>query len=540
MVIHGADIQTVVTFLTKVKGFKAIPRDDLVQLAHEVEYFHGVEGDYLIRKGDKGDSMHVIGVGRVRIPVRDETGHIKLSVTLEAGAIVGEMALLTGEPRAADVICDSKVTTYVFRREVLEKLLRAHPPLAQFLTEILAERMDEDRTLQKVGNYRLGRELGKGMTSVVYEATHNLLSRLVAAKMLSHSLVYDSGFLERFLQEARTIAELTHPNIVHVYDLEEAYGTRFIIMELVKGQSLDVVLSQRKKLEPLEAMVVLRQVASALAFAHERGIAHRDVKPANCILGNDHRVRLLDFGIAQRFGKDGETHATPGGTPAYIAPEVISGQASDGRADFYSLGAMAFKLVTGRAVFREKTVEKILDAHLTQPVPDPRELVPEIPDGLATFIVESLIKDPEKRLKTWDRVFHLLGPADDRPLPVGNFVANSEMETVLLSYPKSLKQKMLDVLRVLRELGVNLTTLSGAPALPLGEEYGHAAATPAAALSGPARPGASSAPAPSPGGPTAATEEEWDDSEATEVDLGLTNPLIRYPDGGTVKVAGKG
>ncbi len=502
MTLDASHVQTVSNFLATAKGFNAIPLQNILQLAQEVEILKFDPNDYLIRKGEQGDSMHVIATGRVRIPVIGEDGKLKLSVSLEAGGIVGEMALFTGEPRAADVICDTAVTTYSFRRETVERLLRQHPPLAQFLTEILVKRIEEDRTLQKVGNYRLGRELGKGMTSTVYQATHTTLNRLVAVKMLSHSLVYDEAFLERFLQEARLIAELNHPNIVHVYDLEKSYGTRFIIMEMVDGQSLDRTLVKMGKLTIDQVQAIVRQVASALAYAHARGIAHRDVKPANCIVGRDSTVKLLDFGISRKFGQDenepaGEKVAA-GGTPAYIAPEVIRGQDVDGRADIYSLGCMAYKLLTGRSVFQGGTVEEVLDSHLNRQPPDIRAARSDTPDHLVNFINRTLVKDPDERLSDWDKIFKMLGTAD-APLP-NEFGAPSDpnSESLLVTYPREISQEVYMILENLREVGLKCAPLDGgAPNLGL----------PAA-------------------GADDGADYEIEDDEATEVDLGLTNALV--------------
>ncbi|MBF0562195.1 MAG: protein kinase [Alphaproteobacteria bacterium] len=455
------NVRDVARFLSTVKGFKSLVGTDLERLAQNVDTQTLPAGSYLIHKDAEGDSMHVIQSGEVEIQVRDPDGSMKLTVLMTRGAIVGEFALLTGKKRTADVVCLTEVVTCVFRREMFLPVIRANPSLAQFLTEILMERIAEDRSLKKVGNYQLGRQLGRGATSTVYEATHSTLSRQAAAKMLSHSLVYDQAFLERFVQEALIIAELDHPNIVHVYDLEEAHGTRFIIMEMVNGRSLDAVLAERGKFTPDETIHIIGQIAAALSYAHSRGIIHGDIKPANCTLSPDGHLKLLDFGVSHRAGLG--KRADLCGTPAYIAPELIRGMEDDGRSDIYSLGAMAFKLVMGRNVFLSDSVDKVLAAHLTETPPDPLRLCPDMPLNLATFIRSSLIKDPDRRLTDWEQILNLLDvtPASAAPatLVSKSYQGKAGTEAVIVSYPASRRNDVTDVLAILTRLGATVLPL---------------------------------------------------------------------------------
>ena len=445
---------SIVEFLSLVKGFDVVSKKDLGSLVDQVtvnEYHHG---DFLMRKGEEGHTMHVIWKGRVRIPVIGPDGNLKLEVTLEAGSIIGEMALLTSEPRNADVVSAGETLTLAFQRDVIQPYLYDHPSLARFLTEVLAERIDEDQTLQKVGKYRLGRVLGAGATSKVYEGTHSTLSRLVAVKMLSHTLAYDRDFLKRFVEEADMIAGLAHPNIVQIYDLEEAYGTYFIILEIVSGRSLEQILQERPNLSPEEALGVLCRLGSALSHAHSKGIVHRDVKPGNCIVNEQGGVKLMDFGISRRHTSETEADATIEGSPAYIAPEVVSGKKMDGRVDIYSLGAMAFKLVTGRNVFPLDTVPEILKAHLTVPPPDPREFCRNLPDNLRSFILGALEKDPDKRLTDWNEILTLLD-ADRILSPVMDAKLAADTKTVILTYPEANAEKVEKAIQDLDRLGVS-------------------------------------------------------------------------------------
>ena len=286
-------------FLSTVKGFTGIDRDDLESLAERVQVQTFDPGQALMRAGEPGETMHIIQSGRLRVPIRDPDGVEKMVFHLGPGDLVGEMALLTGEPRSADVEAEEATTTLVIDRDTLQPLLAEYPSLAQFLSEILGRRLEEKGGVEQVGKYRLVGKLGEGTSGKVYEALHPTLNRTVALKMLSHSLVYHVKFRERFMEEARLMASLSHPNVVQVFDTEAAYATYFIVMEKLSGSDLATHLHQRGKLEPDEAAAILRQMAAALAYAHTMGFAHRDVKPANVALNARGAAKLMDFGLAR-------------------------------------------------------------------------------------------------------------------------------------------------------------------------------------------------------------------------------------------------
>jgi serine/threonine protein kinase len=397
-------------FLASVKGFAGIDAEDLKSIAGKTEIRTFAPGTHLIRKGGPGDSMHVIMNGRVGVPISDEVSGKKMVFHLEKGDLVGEMALLTGAPRRADVIAETEVTSVVIDGATLQPLLNEYPQLARFLTEILGRRLMEGIGIQTVGKYRLLGEIAQGATGRIYEALHPELNRVVAIKMLSHSLVYSTQFKERFLEEARTIASLTHPNIVQVYDTESAYATYFIIMEKLTSPDLSVIMKKRKVLGPAETAGILRQVAAALAYAHSRGFAHRDVKPANVAVDQSGHVKLMDFGLAMPIEKDahGKKSKTVDGTPHYIAPETAVGKPADGRVDIYALGVMAFEMVTGRLPFEAENPVDLLKAHVWNTPPDVREFCPDLPEGLAEFIRGAMVKDPDKRLSDYGRIQRML------------------------------------------------------------------------------------------------------------------------------------
>ncbi len=435
-----------VSFLSEVNGFSGIAPNELGKIAEQIEEREYAEGDYLIRKGDAGDSMHIIVTGKVAVPILDPQGDTKMVVHLGPKDLVGEMALLTGERRSADVIAEEAVTTLSLNRDTLQPLLRAHPPLARFLTEILGKRLEQSQ-ISQVGKYRLLGKLGEGATAKVYEGIHPALNRLVAIKMLSHSLLFDKTFQERFLQEARTIAGLTHPNVVQIFDTEAAYATYFIVMEKVDGTDLAKLLSVRKTLPAAECMDILRQVGAGLAYAHGEGIVHRDVKPANTAVGKSGDVKLMDFGIARPIpkGPTAERAKTVEGTPRYLAPEAAVGKAVDGRADIYSLGVMAYEMVTGRVPFYADTIRELLQMHVRKQPVDVSKLQPDIPDGLREFIMGALIKRPDERLSDWNYIQQLLG-GRKATAQVSTIRTDMVAELLSVSYPPDRTERVQEVM----------------------------------------------------------------------------------------------
>jgi eukaryotic-like serine/threonine-protein kinase len=397
-----------VDVLSTVPGFASMDRADLESLAGQVHTATWEAEEVLMRRGDLGDAMHIVVSGGLRVPVFDDRGRQRLVARLGPGDVVGEMALLTGDRRNADVIADTRTETVVVARKTMLPLLEENPQLSRFLTEILGQRLEQSGGIDRVGKYRVLDKLGEGATSKVYEALHPGLNRTVALKMLGHHMVYDKTFRDRFITEARTIAGLSHPNIVQIFDTEQAYATWFIVMEKIDGGDLEALLRDSGPTDPATTADILLQLSRGLRYAHSQGIVHRDVKPANTAIEDNGAVKLMDFGIARRIQRDGERSAVVEGTPRYLAPEAIRGDPVDGRADIYSLGVMAFEMLVGQAPFIAKTMDGILRMHLAVPPPDIKRLRPGLPDGLRTFVTGALVKDPAKRLSNWEQILSLL------------------------------------------------------------------------------------------------------------------------------------
>ncbi|GEM_PF-1169664 len=400
-----------VEFVSGLPGFRALDAADVGRLLTAAKKRRWADGSYIFKRGEPGDTLMILVQGRACVPLVDASGRVTTRRYFERGSVLGEIALLLEGERTADVIAEGEVRGLVLGRAQVQSLVRRYPPLAAFLTEILGERL-ERAGLNRVGKYTLLSTLGIGGSSRVYSALHPTLGRTVAIKMLNHAQVLEPGFREDFMKEARTIASLDHPNIVRVHDIEEEYATLFLVMEQVAGTTLSKMTSDAgRRLEPAEAVDVLRQLASALRYAHGHGVVHRDVKPENVAVDPSGRVKLMDFGLARRVapGENLEEEKYFAGTPRYMAPEYIAGNKSDARVDIYALGVMAFEMVAGRRMFQTKDTDALLLANRDIEPPSLREIDPSLPDGLVRFVEEALRKDPERRVSDWSRIETLLG-----------------------------------------------------------------------------------------------------------------------------------
>jgi serine/threonine-protein kinase len=261
---------------------------------------------------------------------------------------------------------------------------------------------------QQLGQYRLKRRLGSGGMGEVYLAEHLLLRRPCAVKLIRPEQAGDPTNLQRFEREVQAMATLTHWNTVEIYDYGHSDdGTFYYVMEYLPGLNLDNLVSQYGPLPPERAIHLLRQVCRAMREAHGVGLLHRDVKPSNIIAcergGVFDVVKLLDFGLVQenQFGKDADRLTVLGtiiGSPPYMSPEQAAGKSDvDARSDIYSLGAVAYYLLTGQPPFERETAMMMMMAHAYEPVIPPTRLRPEIPLDLQEVVLRCLEKNPDHR-----------------------------------------------------------------------------------------------------------------------------------------------
>ena len=265
-----------------------------------------------------------------------------------------------------------------------------HPLLELLRTELAPE-------------YMVEREVGRGGMAVVFLVYEVQLGRAVAIKVLPPEMALAPNVAERFKREARMAASLDHPNIIPVYRVGQVGGVHFMVQKFIEGRSLEAVIASQGALPISVTLHVLRCVTSALAFAHGRGIIHRDIKGANILIDTDGRILVSDFGIA-RAVEDVALTASGAvvGTPAFMSPEQCSGQPLGPQCDQYSLGVVAFQMVTGSVPFTAPTLPAIMQHHFFTPVPDIEQMREGVPTELRDLITRALAKKPEDRYATTD------------------------------------------------------------------------------------------------------------------------------------------
>ena len=250
--------------------------------------------------------------------------------------------------------------------------------------------------------YRLDDHLARGGMADVYAASDEVLGRRVAVKMLHANYATDEAFVQRFRREAQAAANLTHPNIVSIYDTGKDGGNYFIVMELIEGRTLRDVLRSEGPLLPRRAAEIASEVAAALAVAARGGLAHRDVKPGNILLTETGSVKVTDFGIARAWDDSEELTRTGAviGTATYFSPEQAQGHPADGRSDLYALGVVLFEMLTGRPPFSGETPVSVAYQHVSESATVPSATNPDVPPELDAIVMRALQKNPAARYQT--------------------------------------------------------------------------------------------------------------------------------------------
>ena len=286
----------------------------------------------------------------------------------------------------------------------------ADPHVATLVDETAAQEDLLDR-LRRIlaGEFRVERELARGGMGIVFKAADEQLGRTVALKVLSPELGITARAAERFKREGRMVAELEHPNIVPVYRVGQLGGTLFIAMKFIEGRSLDEITAAQGALPIPAVLHVLRGAARSLTYAHERDIVHRDVKAANILLDRDGRVMVSDFGVALRASD--VTLTVDGaviGTPGYMSPEQCAGKRATPQSDQYSLGVVAFQMLTGALPFRAESLPGIMHHHFFTPLPSVRFARDDVPPDLLRIIERLMAKAPDERFPTTRQLLEAL------------------------------------------------------------------------------------------------------------------------------------
>jgi len=280
--------------------------------------------------------------------------------------------------------------------------------------------MANDMIGKTFGSYKLVGQLGQGGMASVYRGYQEAIDRSVAIKIMPAELLHDPNFIKRFINEARTLAKLSHPNILPLYDFGEANGAPYIIMPLMAGGTL-VDRIRRGPMSPAEVVRILVPIADALDYAHSQGLLHRDIKPNNILFdARDHPV-LADFGIAKYLESASNLTGTGIiGTPDYMSPEQARGEQLDRRADVYSLAVVAYQMFTGQSLFKATTPMGVIFKHVSEAPRPIRELRPDAPSAVEAVVMKSLAKSPADRHQTASEFARALAVAAEpatRPVP---------------------------------------------------------------------------------------------------------------------------
>lgn len=445
---------------TAHKVFNYFSEDEQKFLASKVTCKIAAAGERFITQGDVQETAYIIQRGACLLVVEKE-GELHPVGHLGRGDIVGIRSFLTGEPQSAHAEAETAMELWALDKDLFDNISKEDPDLLEFLTELVVSRFDSKRPTadRVIGKYMATDIIGRGGYSIVYRGLNTDLSMPVAIKMLKHNLAMDPDFIKGFRNEAKTIASLKHENILRVYDIEERFKTVFIIEEMVEGESLENMLRRLTCISPKLVISFLIQLCSGLQYAHKMGIIHRDINPSNIFVQQNDRLKILDFGLSCPIGTEDFASF---GTMAYMAPEQIVSEPMDQRTDIYAMGVTAFEMLTGQRPFPETDPQKLIDLHLNCGIPDPVNVVPDIPQPLRQFILKTCQQNPDQRYHTVAQALDDLNRlADD--LGIGSRHPEDEkmnMTSLFMVYKENqqpaVEQLMENLRAQAKELGIDL------------------------------------------------------------------------------------
>ena len=393
---------------------------DLIAAAEERRF---EAGETMLRQGDPAEGLLIVLEGAAHAILRGRDGDHLLG-HFTGGDLVGEMALVTREARSADVIADSSVRALLVPTDAFDRLAMRHLELGLVLTTLVADRLGQSVQDgfgdKRIEGFRILRCIGRGGMSVVYRAQDEATGEVVALKMMSYRLIYDPVALARFRQEAALHQRLEHENIARLLRLFPAYRTYFLVLELCEGVDLRRLVKARGFLREAEVRPILGQLARGLEYVHARGLVHRDLKPANVMVTREGAVKLMDFGVAMATaGSDDDQTTTQDrtvlGTPGFMAPEQFAGGVVDRRADVYSLGVLAYELLTGRHLFETGNLLELALAKVTLKLPPASAIGEGISAELYEFIETALRVSVDERPRSLEQVARWAAPCEPPP-----------------------------------------------------------------------------------------------------------------------------
>ncbi|MEN8190664.1 MAG: protein kinase [Thermodesulfobacteriota bacterium] len=401
-------------------------------------------GERIIVQGEEARSLFIIEQGHGQVTIdREDEGLI--ITNLGPGDLVGEMAIVTGEPRMANFIAEEEMLLWELDRREFDRAMARYSELKTFLTELVSQRLESSphSADRQVGKFLASRRIGAGAWAIVYQGKHQALKKTVAIKMLKHQMAMDEEFSNKFVREAEIIAKMNHANIVHVYDIESLYGTHFIVMEYLEGESLKQVLKRVGRLSAEKAVCSLQQICAGLGYAHGHDIVHQDIKPENLLVKDDNEIKILDFGLACPTGSE---NFEMEGTIQYMSPEQIDSYPVDARTDIYCLGITAFEMVTGKRPYPDENLQEMMEKRLEEDIPYPGDLQKGLPTRLSDFIVKACARAPEDRFQSCKEAAEELERIADEMGLNPNRAEQHHMSSLFLFFTEQQRSALQDLL----------------------------------------------------------------------------------------------
>jgi len=400
-----------------------MPEAALRDLFAEAEARSYAPGEALVKQGDPAEGLLVVLDGTAHARLNAPDGKHWLG-SFHGGDLVGEMALVTREPRTADVIADTDVSVLLIPTPVFERVASRHPELWIVLTQLVADRLGQ-KTHDGLGGkriegFRILSCIGRGGMSVVYRAREEATGIDVALKMMSYRLIYEPDAVARFRQESEVLKQIRHENVARLERLFPAYHTYFLVMELCEGVDLHQLVHAHGPLPESTVRPLIGQVARALDHVHKRGLVHRDLKPANMMVTRDGQVKLMDFGLAIPIvlPEDDRTLAPERqvlGTPAFMAPEQWSHRPVTPKTDIYALGCVIYELLTGQTLFPSKDLFDLMQEKFAARVPPASAIGGGISSELHAFVAAAVRPDPDERPESLDVLASWAAPCASLP-----------------------------------------------------------------------------------------------------------------------------
>jgi hypothetical protein len=333
------------------RAFQGLAAGAVSALELELEPQEFAAGSVLLRQGEQARGLLLLLSGGVDI-VDTRTGQ---RIACDgAGSVLGEMSLLTGQPCSAEVVATRDVEALQLSVDSYERLRRDHPELEIALSQLVSDRLGGSRhdalCGKEIGGYRLVHCISRGGMGVVYQANQVESGEAVALKMLRHRFIYDDQMKGRFDQEAELLSDLMHPNIISFRQHFLAYRTRFLVLDLCDGSDLFQLLHYRGPLDEATTRAILGQIALGLQYAHQSGVIHLDLKPANVLVDRRGQIKITDFGLSRLLQSESPDQKAVG-TPSYMPPEQFRSKEASVSSDWYALGCLACEMLTGEMLF---------------------------------------------------------------------------------------------------------------------------------------------------------------------------------------------